>query len=58
MLTQRTQGLYWAFLLPDHRQIRAGIQNRRFDTLKFRTMHPENHDLARQAPTEDERVIR
>ncbi|MEO6871159.1 MAG: exopolysaccharide biosynthesis polyprenyl glycosylphosphotransferase [Chthoniobacterales bacterium] len=39
-----------------HRQIRAGIQNRRFSILKFRTMHPENHDLAQQATTEDERV--
>lgn len=39
-----------------HRQIRAGIQNRRFEILKFRTMHPENHDLARQATSEDERV--
>jgi putative colanic acid biosynthesis UDP-glucose lipid carrier transferase len=39
-----------------HKQTRAGIQNRRFDILKFRTMHPENHDLARQATTEDERV--
>ena len=34
-----------------HRQIRAGIQNRRFEILKFRTMHLENHDLARQATT-------
>jgi lipopolysaccharide/colanic/teichoic acid biosynthesis glycosyltransferase len=24
-----------------HKQIRAGIQNRRFDIWKFRTMHPE-----------------
>jgi exopolysaccharide biosynthesis polyprenyl glycosylphosphotransferase len=39
-----------------HRQIRAGIQNRRFEILKFRTMHPENSDLARQATREDERV--
>ncbi len=39
-----------------HRQIRAGIQNRRFEILKFRTMHPENPDLARQATTEDERI--
>ncbi len=39
-----------------HRQVRAGIQNRRFAILKFRTMHMENHDLARQATTEDERV--
>lgn len=39
-----------------HRQIRAGIQNRRFEILKFRTMHLANHDLARQATTEDDRV--
>jgi putative colanic acid biosynthesis UDP-glucose lipid carrier transferase len=39
-----------------HKQIRAGIQNRRFDIWKFRTMHPENNDLARQVTTEDERV--
>ncbi|MGH8093512.1 MAG: exopolysaccharide biosynthesis polyprenyl glycosylphosphotransferase [Chthoniobacterales bacterium] len=39
-----------------HKQTRAGIQNRRFDIWKFRTMHPENLDLARQATTEDERV--
>ncbi len=39
-----------------HKQIRAGIQNRRFDIWKFRTMHPANDDLARQATSEDERV--
>lgn len=39
-----------------HKQVRAGIQNRRFEIWKFRTMHPENTDLARQATTEDERV--
>ncbi len=39
-----------------HCQIRAGIQNRRFEILKFRTMRPENDDLARQATSEDERV--
>ena len=39
-----------------HKQTRAGIQSRRFDILKFRTMHPENAELARQATTEDERV--
>ncbi|HEY1581664.1 MAG TPA: exopolysaccharide biosynthesis polyprenyl glycosylphosphotransferase [Chthoniobacterales bacterium] len=39
-----------------HKQTRAGIQNRRFDILKFRTMHPENPDLARQATSEDDRV--
>ncbi len=39
-----------------HRQVRAGIQNRHFKILKFRTMHPQNHDLARQATSEDDRV--
>ncbi|MEO5719154.1 MAG: exopolysaccharide biosynthesis polyprenyl glycosylphosphotransferase [Chthoniobacterales bacterium] len=39
-----------------HKQTRAGIQNRRFDIWKFRTMHLENNDLARQATNEDERV--
>jgi len=39
-----------------HKQTRAGIQNRRFDIYKFRTMHVADHDLARQATTEDERV--
>ena len=39
-----------------HKQTRAGIQNRRFDIWKFRTMHPVNDDLARQATNEDERV--
>ncbi len=39
-----------------HKQIRAGIQNRRFDIWKFRTMHPQNSDLARQATHEDQRV--
>ena len=39
-----------------HKQTRSGIQNRRFDIWKFRTMHPENTDLARQATSEDERV--
>ena len=39
-----------------HKQIRAGIQNRRFDIWKFRTMHPQNTDLARQATSEDERI--
>ena len=39
-----------------HKQIRAGVQNRRFEILKFRTMHAQNLDLARQARSEDERV--
>ena len=51
-LAQRVQSSGSLF----HRQIRAGVQNRRFEILKFRTMCPENHDLARQARSEDERV--
>ncbi len=39
-----------------HKQARAGIQNRRFDIWKFRTMHPHNFDLTRQVSSEDERV--
>ena len=32
-----------------HVQERAGMQNRRFPIYKFRTMHPDNDDVARQA---------
>ncbi|MBV9009672.1 MAG: sugar transferase [Verrucomicrobia bacterium] len=39
-----------------HKQIRAGIQNRRFLIYKFRTMHVHHHDVARQARDRDERV--
>ncbi|HEX8255624.1 MAG TPA: sugar transferase, partial [Thermoanaerobaculia bacterium] len=39
-----------------HVQTRAGLQNRRFPILKFRTMHPQNADVARQARDGDERV--
>ncbi|MDQ6655331.1 MAG: exopolysaccharide biosynthesis polyprenyl glycosylphosphotransferase [Verrucomicrobiota bacterium] len=39
-----------------HVQTRAGMQNRQFPIYKFRTMHPENADLARQATAGDERV--
>jgi exopolysaccharide biosynthesis polyprenyl glycosylphosphotransferase len=39
-----------------HVQTRAGLQNRRFPILKFRTMHPDNGDIARQATEGDERV--
>ena len=39
-----------------HVQTRAGMQNRQFPILKFRTMHPHNGDLARQARNGDERV--
>ena len=39
-----------------HVQTRAGMQNRQFTILKFRTMHADSHDLARQASEGDERV--
>jgi exopolysaccharide biosynthesis polyprenyl glycosylphosphotransferase len=39
-----------------HVQRRAGMQNRQFRIYKFRTMHPDNGDLSRQARPEDERV--
>ncbi len=39
-----------------HVQTRAGLQNRRFPIYKFRTMHPDNGDEARQASDGDERV--
>jgi exopolysaccharide biosynthesis polyprenyl glycosylphosphotransferase len=39
-----------------HRQIRAGIQNRRFCLLKFRTMHPDHGQLNCQARLDDPRI--
>jgi exopolysaccharide biosynthesis polyprenyl glycosylphosphotransferase len=39
-----------------HVQTRAGMQNRQFTILKFRTMHHGNSDIARQATDGDERV--
>ncbi|MFL6536928.1 MAG: exopolysaccharide biosynthesis polyprenyl glycosylphosphotransferase [Chthoniobacterales bacterium] len=39
-----------------HVQTRAGMQNRRFPILKFRTMHAHNHEIARQTRADDERV--
>ena len=38
------------------RQRRAGIQNEEFDIIKFRTMHADNPETARQASREDDRV--
>ncbi len=38
------------------RQRRAGIQSEEFDIIKFRTMHADNPEAARQASPEDERV--
>src|SRR5271165_128897 len=40
-----------------YRQTRAGIQNRRFEILKFRTMHPGNGDPTRQATAGDPRIF-
>jgi len=37
-------------------QKRSGIQNIRFKIIKFRTMHPDNPDVARQATVNDARV--
>jgi len=39
-----------------HVQNRAGMQNRQFKIYKFRTMHPNNGELSRQASETDERV--
>ncbi len=39
-----------------HVQTRAGMQNRRFAILKFRTMRADNHELARQATDGDARI--
>jgi exopolysaccharide biosynthesis polyprenyl glycosylphosphotransferase len=40
-----------------YRQPRAGIQNRPFPILKYRTMHPQNDDVARQASVHDTRIF-
>jgi exopolysaccharide biosynthesis polyprenyl glycosylphosphotransferase len=40
-----------------YRQIRAGIQNQKFEILKFRTMHAANNDETRQAGTDDPRIF-
>ena len=39
-----------------HVQRRAGMQNRQFQILKFRTMRPDHDDIARQARHGDDRV--
>jgi len=39
-----------------YRQVRAGIQNRLFRIVKFRTMHVDNPDETRQATRHDDRV--
>jgi len=40
-----------------YRQTRSGMQNRSFELLKFRTMHPPNHEPAKQAIAEDGRIF-
>lgn len=40
-----------------YRQVRAGIQNQRFEIFKFRTMHANNADETRQASLNDDRVF-
>ena len=40
-----------------YRQARAGIQNRRFEIWKFRTMHTSGGDATRQASLSDERIF-
>ncbi len=39
-----------------HVQRRAGMQNRQFQILKFRTMRPDHEEIARQARDGDDRV--
>src|SRR5207237_1293360 len=38
-----------------HKQVRAGIQNRRFTIFKFRTMRPSDEQIAHQASGHDDR---
>lgn len=40
-----------------YRQIRSGIQNRKFEILKFRTMEPGNPEEAKQATNGDSRIF-
>jgi exopolysaccharide biosynthesis polyprenyl glycosylphosphotransferase len=40
-----------------YRQTRAGLQNRRFEILKFRTMHPNNLEENKPATMEDPRIF-
>lgn len=41
-----------------HCQIRSGLQNLHFTLYKFRTMHTNHNEVARQASVNDERVFR
>jgi exopolysaccharide biosynthesis polyprenyl glycosylphosphotransferase len=52
-LLQRSQSAGPLFFL----QTRAGLQNHRFQLVKFRTMYCENDDPARQTASEDSRVF-
>lgn len=40
-----------------YRQTRSGIQNRRFEIVKFRTMHTDNPEQAKQATADDRRIF-
>jgi len=51
-ITQRLQSPGPLF----HKQVRAGIQNRRFTIYKFRTMRPGDEQIAHQASGRDNRV--
>ncbi len=51
-ITQRLQSPGPLF----HKQVRAGIQNRRFTIYKFRTMRPGDEQIAHQASGHDNRV--
>jgi putative colanic acid biosynthesis UDP-glucose lipid carrier transferase len=51
-ITQRRQSPGPLF----HKQVRAGIQNRRFTIYKFRTMRPGDEQIAYQASGHDNRV--
>jgi exopolysaccharide biosynthesis polyprenyl glycosylphosphotransferase len=41
-----------------YRQVRAGLQNQEFVIWKFRTLHVNNPDAARQVTTDDPRIYR
>ncbi len=51
-ITQRLQSPGPLF----HKQVRAGIQNRRFTIYKFRTMRPDDDRIAHQASDRDDRI--
>jgi putative colanic acid biosynthesis UDP-glucose lipid carrier transferase len=40
-----------------YRQTRSGLQNRRFEIVKFRTMHPDNLEENKPATIEDPRIF-